>query len=84
MAAMGAGVRPETYSAFTEKQQDSQGYESKYLDSILLDALHSMHDLSSPPGIEFMPPVVEAWSLNLWITREIPLDSILVSAHCYL
>ena len=81
MAVMGGGVRPETYSAFTEKQQDTQGYESKYLDSILLDALRSMHDLSSPPGIEFMPSVVEAWSLNLWTTREVRLDSILGSAH---
>ena len=24
------------------------------------------------PGIEFMPPVLETWSLNLWNTRKLP------------
>ena len=25
-----------------------------------------------PPGIEPVPPVMEAWSLNHWTTREVP------------
>ena len=29
--------------------------------------------LAPRPGIESMPPAVEAWSLNHWTTREVPL-----------
>lgn len=25
------------------------------------------------PGIELMPPALEAWGLNHWITREFPV-----------
>ena len=32
----------------------------------------SMWDPVSQPRIEPMPPVVEAWSLNRWTTREVP------------
>ena len=27
------------------------------------------------PGIEPMPPALEVWILNHWITREVPLDA---------
>ena len=30
------------------------------------------------PGIEPMPPAVEAWSLNHWITREVPHNEIVI------
>ena len=30
------------------------------------------------PGIEPMPPAVEAWSLNHWITREVPHNEIFI------
>ena len=26
------------------------------------------------PGIELMPPALEAWSLNHWTAREVPKD----------
>ena len=28
------------------------------------------------PGIKPMPPVLEAWSLNHWTTREVPVFSL--------
>ena len=31
-----------------------------------------MWDPVSQPGIEPLPPVVEAWSPNRWTTREVP------------
>ena len=36
-----------------------------------------MWDLSSQIGIEPMPPVLKAWSLNHWTTREFPVVHIL-------
>ena len=30
-----------------------------------------MWDLSSCPGIKPIPPAVETWSFNCWITRDI-------------
>ena len=30
--------------------------------------------LVPPPGIEPMPPAVEAWSLNRWAAREVPVQ----------
>ena len=30
-----------------------------------------------PPGIEPVPPEVEAWCLNHWTSREVPIQSIL-------
>ena len=30
--------------------------------------------LVPPPRIEPMPPVLEAWSLNHWTAREVPLS----------
>ena len=32
-----------------------------------------MQGLSSPPGIEPMPPAEEAWSFNHWAAGEVPL-----------
>ena len=29
------------------------------------------------PGIEPMPPALEAWSLNHWSSREVPKDTYL-------
>ena len=34
---------------------------------------HSMRILIPQPGIESVPPAVEAWSLNRWVTREDPV-----------
>ena len=31
-----------------------------------------MWDFVSRPGMEPMPPALEAWNLNHWTTREIP------------
>ena len=35
-----------------------------------LATLYSMWDLSSQPGIEPVPPALEAWNLNHWTTRK--------------
>ena len=41
-----------------------------------------MWDLSSPrPGIEPVPPELEAWSLNHWTTREVPVFEGLCSVY---
>ena len=41
--------------------------------STFLAVLRGMQDLSSPqPGIEPVPPAVEAWSPNHWTAREFP------------
>ena len=36
----------------------------------------SMWDLSLQPGMELIPPALEAQSLNQWITREVPRSPI--------
>ena len=33
-------------------------------------------------GIELRPPAVEAWSLNHWSTREIPVIFKLINIYC--
>ena len=33
--------------------------------------------LGPRPGIEPTPPALEAWSLNHWTSREVPLPSVL-------
>ena len=38
----------------------------------ILALLRGIWNLTYPPGIEPKPPVVEAWSLNYWTTREVP------------
>ena len=38
----------------------------------LIATLQGMWDLRSPPGMEPMPPAVEARSLNHWTAREVP------------
>ena len=40
-----------------------------------------MQNLSSRPGIELVSPEVEAWSLNHWTTREVPVFSNDVRTH---
>ena len=34
-------------------------------------------DLSPPAGVKLIPPAMEAWSLNHWITREVPEVAVL-------
>ena len=41
--------------------------------SLFLATPHSMRILITQPGIESVPPAVEAWSLNRWVTREDPV-----------
>ena len=36
-----------------------------------------MEDLSFQPGMKYMPPALEAQSLNYWTAREVPLRDIL-------
>ena len=42
---------------------------------LLLFWPRGMRDLSSRPGIEPVPPAVEAWSPNHWSAREFPVWS---------
>ena len=40
-------------------------------------------DLVHWPGIEPEPPALEAWSLNHWITREVPVINVCVYIYIY-
>ena len=48
----------------------SSGFYSFFF--LFWTAPHSMWDLSSSPGIEYVPPAVEERNLNRWTTREVP------------
>ena len=37
--------------------------------------------LVPPPGIEPIPPAMEAWSLNHWTTREVPISVCLETTY---
>ena len=42
-----------------------------------------MWEPSSRPGIEPVPPAVEAWRLNHWTAREVPNQVILILQQPY-
>ena len=46
-------------------------------------ALHGIHDLHSLIRDQPMCPAVEAQSLNLWTTREVPISWFLISPICF-
>ena len=43
-----------------------------------------MRDLVPQPGIEPRPPVLGAWSLTHWTTREVPWPDFLQGLQCSL
>lgn len=48
------------------------------LNVVICQATGHMEILVPQPGIEPVPLAVEAWSPNLWITREFPINVFLI------